>query len=527
MTNPTCCEFVVPDGIRLEDVRTRLLESERCEIDGVHQVSRTYLDSFDWRLYQAGGLLEEQGGESGERLLMWRDCSAAHAFDVTLVTKTPGLIGDLPTGPLRDRIMSALAMRTLLPMVRATSSIETLRILDDEEKTVVRVELESNRFASPDGKKEGALSARVRLIPVRGYPKPLSRVQEFLEREIALPLTQVNGLLEALEASGRRPLDYSSKLNYKLDPQQRADAATKIILIDLLKTLEANIPGSRENLDSEFLHDLRVATRRTRSALTQIRDVFNQEVTERFKEGFSWVQEITGPVRDLDVYLLSFDDYRASLPEPMRPFLEPFRQFLVSHYGEQHRTLVRQLNSPRLRTLLKEWREFIEAPVPEFSAVPNAMRPIRQLADERTWKMYRRVIKEGRAIQPDCAPEELHELRKSCKKLRYLMEFFESLYPGNDINKLVKILKGLLDNLGNFQDLAVQAVSLRHLAQQMEDEGVATTDALLAMGVLVGNLYQRQQLARTEFAEIFAKFDVSANEKVFRQLFLAKQEAST
>lgn len=525
--NPAFSEFVVPDGIRLEDVRSRLLEGERCEIDGVHQISRIYLDSFDWRLYQAGGLLEEQGGETGERVLMWRDCSAAQALDPTLVSKTPGLIGDLPTGPLRDRVAPALAMRTLLPMVRSVSSIETLRVLDDESKTVVRVELESNRYSSPDGKREGTLSARVRLLPVRGYPKPLARLQEFLERDIALPLTQVNGLLEALEASGRRPLDYSSKLNYKLSPQERADAATKHILIDLLNTLEANIPGSRENLDSEFLHDLRVATRRTRSALTQIRDVFNPEVTERFKEGFAWVQEITGPVRDLDVYLLSFDDYRASLPEPMRPFLEPFRQFLVSHYGEQHRTLVRQLNSPRLRTLLKEWREFIEAPVPEFSVVPNAMRPVRALADERTWKIYRRVIKEGRAIRPDSAPEELHELRKSCKKLRYLMEFFESLYPGNEINKLVKILKGLLDNLGNFQDLAVQADSLRHLAQQMEEEGVATTDAVLAMGVLVGDLYQRQRGARIEFAEIFAKFDVSANDKIFRDLFLAKQEPST
>jgi len=521
-------EYVVPDGVRLEDVRSRLLESERCEVDGVRQITRIYLDSFDWRLYQAGGLLEERE-EAGERILVWRDCSGSQALDAMLVSKTPGPIGDLPPGPLRERLAPLLDMRTLLPLARAMSSVETLRVLDDEEKTVVRIELETNRFASADGKKEGALSARLRLVPVRGYPKPQSRLQELLAGEMGLPLTQVNGLLEALEASGRRPLDYSSKLNYKLDPKERADAATKHILLDLLKTLQANVAGSKENLDSEFLHDLRVATRRTRSALTQIRDVFNAEVTERFKEGFGWIQEITGPVRDLDVYLLSFDDYRGSLPEPMRPYLEPFRQFLVSHYGEQHRALVRQLSSPRFRTLLKDWREFLDAPVPEFSAVPNAMRPIRGVSDERTWRMYRRVIKEGRAIRPDSAPEELHELRKSCKKLRYLMEFFESLYPGNDINKLVKILKGLLDNLGNFQDLAVQAVSLRHLAQQMEEEGVATTDALLAMGVLVGNLYQRQQQAHVEFAEIFAKFDISANEKMFQDLFQGKkgQELAT
>lgn len=521
--NQNYTEFVVPDGVKLDDVRARLLASERCEADGGRQIARTYLDSFDWRLYQAGGLLEEQE-QAGQRTLVWLDRSGAQALDPTVVPKTPGMIGDLPAGPLRERVAGPLEMRTLLPMARMFSSIEGLRVLDDEGKTVVRVELETNRYASADGKREGHLSPRIRLVLVRGYPKPLSRVQALLQQDIGLPLAQVSELLEALEATGRHPLDYSSKLNYKLDPGERSDAAAKHILIDLLNTLEANVDGSKKNLDSEFLHDLRVATRRTRSALTQIREVFNPEVTERFKEGFAWVQEITGAVRDLDVYLLSFDDYRASLPPPMRPYLQPFKDFLVAHYGTEHKALVRHLNSPRFRTLLKEWRKFLEAPVPEFSAVPNAMRPVRVVADERTWKMYRRVISEGRAIGPESAPEELHELRKSCKKLRYLMEFFESLYPGNDVGKLIKVLKGLLDNLGNFQDLAVQAANLRHQAQMMEEEGVATTDAILAMGVLVGDLYQRQNQARTEFAEIFAKFDTKSHDQMFRALFRRKRE---
>jgi CHAD domain-containing protein len=133
--------------------------------------------------------------------------------------------------------------------------------------------------------------------------------------------------------------------------------------------------------------------------------------------------------------------------------------------------------------------------------------------------MYRRVRKEGRAVAPDSPAEELHELRKSCKKLRYLLEFFSSLYPRAQIGALVKMLKVLLDNLGRFQDLAVQAEHLREIAEQMSVEGRAETETLLAMGALVGDLLGQQQQARVELAQVFADFDAPGNRSLFRDLF--------
>ena len=43
--------------------------------------------------------------------------------------------------------------------------------------------------------------------------------------------------------------------------------------------------------------------------------------------------------------------------------------------------------------------------------------------------MYKKVLKAGRAVTADGPAEEMHELRKDCKKLRYLIEFVRSLYP--------------------------------------------------------------------------------------------------
>ena len=38
------------------------------------------------------------------------------------------------------------------------------------------------------------------------------------------------------------------------------------------------------------------------------------------------------------------------------------------------------------------------------------------------------MLRDGGAITPASPPESLHELRKRCKELRYLLEFFGSLY---------------------------------------------------------------------------------------------------
>ncbi|MCG6860151.1 MAG: CHAD domain-containing protein [Chromatiaceae bacterium] len=519
----TAQEYLIPDGKGVEDVKNLIEDRTAFIEDPAYEVSRRFLDSFDWSLYHFGASLEERS-DTGHRRLLWQDLRTDAPPCVQDIDTEPGFAWDLPEGPLRNRLEPVLGIRRLLPVLEVRGRVQTLRLLNGDDKTVVRLLLEENRFRDSARDHEGPLAVRVRLLPVRGYEADLKNAARLLSQELGLEPSRTGILPEALAAVGRRPGDYSSKLDFHLDPDKRADATVKEILRGLLDTLEANIEGAKANLDSEFLHDLRVATRRTRSALTQIKGVFAPDLVEDYKKRFAWVQQITGPVRDLDVYLLDFNDYQASLPAPLRPHLEPLRAFLAGHYDATHKAMVRALRSTKFRSLLESWRAFLEAPVPERSVIANAMRPAKEVADARIWRMYRRVRKEGRTIAVDSPASELHELRKSCKKLRYLIEFFSSLYQKKQVSALVKMLKALLDNLGRFQDVAVQAVHLRETAQQMRDEGNADTDTLLAMGVLVGDLYKRQQQARTEFSSIFAEFDTPANRAVFCQLFAPEKQ---
>jgi CHAD domain-containing protein len=245
-------------------------------------------------------------------------------------------------------------------------------------------------------------------------------------------------------------------------------------------------------------------------------------VVEDFKARFGWIGQITGPTRDMDVYLLGFGDYRDSLPAAYRDHLEPLHRFLEAHQQAEQQVLARELGSPRFHSILREWREFLEAPVPAQPEAPNAARPIHELASRRILKMYKRVLKEGRAIGPETSPEHLHELRKSCKKLRYLIEFLVSLYPKKPAKAVIKSLKLLLDNLGNYQDLEVQAGKLRGLAQQMSEEGEVPVDTLLAMGMLVDGLLRRQHQVRAEFQARFAGFDSADNHRAYQKLFASE-----
>ena len=280
-----------------------------------------------------------------------------------------------------------------------------------------------------------------------------------------------------------------------------------------------NEPGLRQNLDSEFLHDFRVAVRRTRSALSQIKGVFPPEVVEHFKTEFSWLGQVTGPTRDLDVYQLKMPAYRASLPEHMRSDLDPLEEFLDRHQRIEHGDLVQLLDSDRYRSLIDDWQDFLDQPAPQGSEQPESATTILDLASRRIWRSARRVLKKGGAIQPDSPAEALHRLRIECKKLRYLLEFFRSLYPDKELDTLIDSLKTLQDNLGDFNDFEVQQEALKSYARTMLAEKLGTVDSLMAMGRLVERLEQGQIEERQAFNKRFKEFSSRKNRRRFKQLF--------
>ncbi len=515
-------EFLIPGQLGVGGLQSRLKECLRLRTGAAHTRQRIYYDSFDWRLHTHGSVLEEDREDSdGRHALVWRRLNSGNSQLHLPVSEAPRFVWDLPAGHFRDRLQPVLEMRELIPLIRTDSHIRTLRVLNKEDKTVLRLAIEENTVRDLQGNTRYPLDSRVVVLPVKGYRKALKQALKALEN-LGLVPAQDDLMLTALAKVGCTPGSYSSKLDLHLDPAMRADQATRQILHRLLDIMIANEAGTRVGDDSEFLHDFRVAIRRTRSALTQIKGVIPARPLSRFTAEFAWLGQLTTPSRDLDVYLLNFDEYRASLPESAQNDLGPLWEFLRRHQHKEHEALVKGLDSARYRKLVQDWRAFLEAPLPKRSTLPNATRPVYEVACKRIWRVYRRALAEGRAIAPETPAEALHELRKTCKKLRYLIEFFQSLYPEADIKRLIKVLKTLQDNLGTFQDLEVQVGTLRQYSHQMMAEGEVPPETLMAMGMLVENLERRQHQEREAFAARFADFALPKNRKQFRQLFAAR-----
>ena len=106
----------------------------------------------------------------------------------------------------------------------------------------------------------------------------------------------------------------------------------------------------------------------------------------------------------------------------------------------------------------------------------------------------------------DIDSEFLHDLRKRCKELRYLVEMFGSLHDPGQRSQAVRELKALQDCLGEFQDTQVQQEEIRAFAAQMMEERAAPATTLLAMGEIAAGLAARQRQARIEFAGRFHAF---------------------
>lgn len=492
-----------------------------CEELHTKVLQRTYFDSFDWRIYCAGGVIEEESGTGGFTL-RWRNFVSNEIYGNTSINNMVQFAWDLPVCDLRERLEPILEMRALLPLLRMSCKVHGLIVLNKEKKTVVRLGIEENRILGSTKSKPRKLPAILYVESVKGYGTVFKEVLQVINQQLALKVDDQGMVQRAMAAVELQPVAYSSNLNLKLSPETHIDVVMRNILLRLLEIMKANEWGIRADLDSEFLHDFRVAVRRSRSALGQIRGVLPHQIWDQFSRKFAWLGEITGPTRDLDVYLLNFGAYKNSLPLPVRDDLDPLYYFLGKHRIIEHKKLVMHLESARYRKMIATWLAYLKAPLSARTTTPNAHCSTLDVANQRIWRMVRRVIKEGEAINASSPPEDLHELRKSCKKLRYLMEFFQSLYPADEIQQLIKALKFLQNQLGEYQDIHVQIASLATFRAQMKSESGATDRTLVAIDIILQTLEQRQSQVRKMFKARFATFAENKNRVAFRRLFKPK-----
>jgi CHAD domain-containing protein len=308
---------------------------------------------------------------------------------------------------------------------------------------------------------------------------------------------------EAVTAVGGSPGGLSSGVKVDLDPDDPAGVAARRVLRGLADVVEAHRAGTLDDLDTEFLHDLRVAIRRSRSVLRQTKRAFDPAVRSEHAASLRWVQAVTGPTRDLDVLLLEWDELAAMVPDDRRAALDPVRTLLAEQRSTALRAMKAALRSAEHRRRWTAWRLFLATDA-VGQVGPDAERPIGKVARRRVKALHARIVRDGAALTADSPAEALHEIRKKGKELRYVLELFgPALGPAAEIKPLRRALKGLQDDLGRHNDRDVQAKRFGALAPELASRS-GGPDALLALGSLIDRLEADQRSARADVAERFA-----------------------
>ncbi len=271
------------------------------DVGRARTTDRVLLDTFDARLRAAGLRADWPARRAERRRLTLREPGmpprAADVSDAPAV-----LLAALPAGPLRDRLAPVLEERALVAVARVRSRVLRAAVLNDDAKTVVRL---ARRAPVVDGT---ALPGRLVVELVRGYEPDFHRVVGRLREGIGLADADVPLFDAAVTAAGRKPEGVQSKVAFEPEPGTRSDVAAGQVLLLLLEVAEANVQGVLDDLDTEFLHDLRVSVRRARSVLRELEGVHPPRPWARLRTELKWVQTVTGPLRDLDVQLLEWDE---------------------------------------------------------------------------------------------------------------------------------------------------------------------------------------------------------------------------
>jgi CHAD domain-containing protein len=462
------------------------------------------LDTFDWRLFNQGLFLNRKGihcsllNSSGEELFSGGGGSKQNRF-----------WWDFPDTVLQALLREVIDVRALLVQFSISTSRKSWAILNKDEKTVLRLTLVNTGATRGD---EHYLLMPVLIVePLKGYKNAQKKVCDLLEAvglqryaDTYSPLSELH-TLAAID-----PKENDSKFEVNLTREDTIVQSVRDIGLVLLAAMQRNLQGILDDIDSEFLHDLRVSVRRIRSLLSLLKKWLPPEEVVRFQAEFKWLGTVTGGIRDLDVYLLKRDVFKAILPEELQPGLDCFFQDIIRQRKRKLRTLREQLRSERFTGLLSAWEQFLRH-LPEQDLYSEGQKNCHEVAEKIIRKRFKRILRYGEAITPATPDGKLHELRIEGKKFRYLLEFYRSLFQNEAVDSYLKQLKKLQNNLGDFNDFTVQKHMLVQKLAGIKADAPQAIETAAALGGLIVHLGETQQLVRTRFEKTFQDFATAEN----------------
>ncbi len=233
-----------------------------------------------------------------------------------------------------------------------------------------------------------------------------------------------------------------------------AEAGRKVWLYHFALML-SHEQGTLLGEDIEELHDMRVATRRMRTAFDVFGQAFDRNTLKHYLKGLRAVGGALGQVRDMDVILAHAIEYQNKLKEVKRPGLEPLILAWKQVIDKKRSKMARHLQDEDYLGFKTNFNRFLQAPdsaapVSEYLAMSSHLRDIVPVL---VYERYAAV----RAYEPilsSASIAQLHALRIEFKKLRYVLEYFREIL-GESAGPAIAAIKQMQDHLGELHDTDV------------------------------------------------------------------------
>lgn len=272
-------------------------------------------------------------------------------------------------------------------------------------------------------------------------------------------------------------------------------AGRKIIAGQLAK-VQSLEDAVRVGENSGAIHDMRVATRRIRSAFRLLSKYYPGKATRKLRKPVRELARLLGEVRDLDVMIENLRTYTAGLTVEKQRALDPLLADWQARRAHAHQSLVEYLDGAEYDSWAGRLEDFIEA-------TGGTKRPrVADIVPGMIWNRYGKVREYERLVrEADLAL--LHHLRIQGKRLRYALEFFSEA-TGERAAILLEPLIALQDHLGELHDadMATQLIAefIAARARRAERQGLAGADLETVAGYL-SFLRSRIQELQASFPE--------------------------
>jgi triphosphatase len=493
-------KLTLPVGARARIDEHPALRSSRADSPVERHEVTTYYDTPDLALERAGASLRvRRAGDSYVQTLKLRnsgDGAAARRgeWEWPIEQETPDLrpLIETPIAQMLPDIADVLEPIFVTDLQR---TIHPLRFRDD-----TRAELDVD---------EGIISAgyateRVGEVEIElkeGALEPLYQLALELHADSPLGVAPESKAERGYRLRTGRPPVATKASELKLAPDINTHEGLRTIVGAGLGHLLSNHPATLLAKDAEGLHQLRVAIRRLRTALVMFDEHLEPRAAEKFEVELRQLGLTFGDGRDWDVFVLE------TIPAAIEAGVDGEWLGLLKAPGEAerqhaHRLVEEAAASPKFTGFvlaLAAWTEgYVWCP-PGRDPKKSAARPLRALAPAILDKLERKARKRGGNIDQR-GPEELHDLRKTMKKLRYSVEYLAGLYDSKKVKRYRRACAGLQEVLGTIND----AAATDRIAAKLAEKG--RPDLVPPLGALAKWNEARRDNARSHLDKAWKEF---------------------